>query len=32
MGVDGNACEENIFKTIDPDLSWVYWFPHMVID
>jgi hypothetical protein len=32
MGVDGSACEENILNTIDPDLSGIYWFPHVVID
>jgi len=32
MGIDGNTCEESILKTIDPDLSWVYWFPYVVIN
>jgi len=30
--MNGDACEENILKAIYIDLSWVYWFPYVVIN
>jgi hypothetical protein len=32
MGINGKACEENVLKTIDPDLCRVYQFPRIIIN